>query len=228
MLILFISGFFVFAATAGATTLTWTDDDAYAPSKGGNTITYALDFSFTSSSGGFDTYGATFTIDTTANTSPEWDAGWFLFKFDMGEKGIISNLTYSDPINTWTIDNFGTDVLKAGGTYGALAHDGFTGFYDSSLADPATPPYGTLLTGTPVIGPEYTFAFDFTLPDGVLPKVDMMPFQAGFYDGEAGKSGHTKVNRLSEELSIPDPAAVFLLGPACLIGFAGLRRKFKM
>lgn len=27
--------------------------------------------------------------------------------------------------------------------------------------------------------------------------------------------------------SIPDPAAVFLLGSACLIGFSGLRRKFK-
>lgn len=27
--------------------------------------------------------------------------------------------------------------------------------------------------------------------------------------------------------SIPDPAAVFLLGSACLIGFAGVRRKFK-
>lgn len=29
------------------------------------------------------------------------------------------------------------------------------------------------------------------------------------------------------QASIPDPAAVFLLGSACLLGFAGLRRKFR-
>jgi hypothetical protein len=31
----------------------------------------------------------------------------------------------------------------------------------------------------------------------------------------------------SGSASIPDPAAVFLLGSACLLGFAGARRKFK-
>lgn len=239
ILTLFLGGFFVFATTAGATTttLTWTDDSTYAPSKFGNTITYTLSFDDDPSStiGGFDTYeDAIFTIDTTADISTngpngcEWYAGWFLFKFDMGEKGIISSLSYTGPAaGPWSIDNYGVNVLKAGGGYGALAHDGFTGFYVTSLAEglPADNiEQGALLTG----GVDHSFEFDFTLPEGVQPKLDMMPFQASFYCDNPLPSGNYKVNRLSEELSIPDPAAVFLLGPACLIGFAGLRRKFKM
>jgi hypothetical protein len=45
-------------------------------------------------------------------------------------------------------------------------------------------------------------------------------------EGNYGFSGVVTSADLSNK-SIPDPAAAFLLGSACLIGFTGLRRKFK-
>ena len=54
-----------------------------------------------------------------------------------------------------------------------------------------------------------------TIPPGYQRAIAAMKFEAGPDDDSAYGA------------TIPDPAAVFLLGFACLIGFAGARRRFK-
>jgi hypothetical protein len=232
ILSLFVGVIFIvgFAATAGATLLTWTDNGTYNPSAGGaNPITYSLNFSPT----GNNNYDATFTIATTADVGPpEWYAGWFLFKIDSAVKGDISNLSAPGGTGPWSIaddnNNPGVTVLKSGGDYQVLVQDGFSGFYVTSLAadgavDDIT--QGLLLTGGSAT---YTFTFDFSLPEGFLPKEDLMPFQAAFYDGLAGDSGNIIVNQLSETLGVgvPDASVILLLGSSFL-GFAVFTRKRK-
>lgn len=163
------------ATSAHGTTLSLTDSsDTRWP---GNDVTYTLDFALLSGS----TYGATFAITNTADTSPEWYAGWFLFKFDTVASP-ITNLMAPAGTGPWSILNGGdpTKILWAAGTYQKLEVDGFTGFYATSLAQgppPADITQGTLLTGVPKT---WTFSFDFTVPAEAQANLTTMPFKVGY------------------------------------------------
>jgi hypothetical protein len=204
------------AGNAWATQAVYQDSSLVA----GDTITYTLDYNLLSGS----TYTATFSMANSANVTPEWYAGYVLFKFDGPTPGTITNI--SDPTNgTWSSGSTSNNanILQAGGQYNAFAQDGFYGFYENTLVQGQTfyEPNLVLLTGSPTTS---TFTFNFTA-NGPINFPDI-PFQVGYYDGPAGQSGNYKFNQLSADLHVPEPSILLFLGLG-LVVVAGAGRKFK-
>lgn len=212
-------GVLVFATTGGATTISWVDNGTYQPSAGGaNPITYTLDFTEVTDV----TYNANFSVETTADVSPEWRLLGFAFKFAPSGGQLSLNSTSGDVPGTW-------DELPLADFWNNP--DDRPGLWDSEVTSSSDLFHGLSLTAGPVT---YTWNFDITFTSTALADtifLEDMPFQAYFAGEAAGRSGKAKTDRLSESLngsvSVSEPATMLLLG----IGIAGLagigRRKIK-
>lgn len=216
----------VFAAPSWATTLTWVDNGTYAPSGAvdENPITYTLTFGDPDAATGLVYSDATFTIDTTDDISPDWHVWLVAFKFSP-KGGTISNLTWSasadlgPPPDVWNVISDTSPPESVPSKW--------DGFWANDISQPDYLTGGLPLTDGP---DSYTWTFDITLDtrDDFNIFTESMPFQVVFSDGESGDSGQAETNRLSEDLTIPEPTTMLLLGSALIgLGLLG-RRKFKI
>ena len=136
--------------------------------------------------------------------------------FSVYAHGFISGVNTgisTDITHFWDLD---TDVNLQGGQGGQLIFD-FVPQTENGVQGGLINPKALGETGNDLYETMGTFSIVFTNNPGDLTNWHMR-FQ------NLGKDGEGSLNKVP---SIPDPAAVFLLGSASLIGFAGGRRKFK-
>ncbi len=200
----------------GATVLSYTD------TQFGNDITYSLNYSLVSG----NTYDATFTVSATTGGTPLEYIGWVDFNFSGGTQADITNLSAPGGTGPWSVQdsnqNTNEQILSGGGNYSPIGGNFWSGFYVTSFGQSTGPVVESQgLKVTQLASPAtYTFSFDFTVPS---PFAENMPFQVGYYDGLTG-AGEIRTSRLSENLSVPEPSALLLLGSG-LLGLRLLGRK---
>ena len=216
----------VAANPAFATTLTYEYLTTATDGGPGSGITYTLTIDTA-------TGASTFTIDGHIEATEVWRAGWFTFKFEGGSTpNDLTSLSAPAGTGPWSIadvnENTNVKVL-AGGNYNQLLEASSTGFYVTSLAQPAPddPTQGICLTYA-LCDPDLPLTFTFTITD--LPASwdpDTIPFQVGYYDGQTKKFKWV-TNQLSEvldESTVPDAGATIGLLGLGLLGLAYFRRQ---
>lgn len=158
--------------------------------------------------------GVGFNVDPNMGVS-----SWSLTAYDIISETTI-NIDDDDGTNDWTLALY-TKKLKLGNIkldlYAESELGSQGGFYNpATLAAPVgTIPFG----GPPRYFTEAVFTINFEAETSLVVEGNS-PFTRWQNVGKDGE-GSLKLT------SIPDPTAVFLLGSACLLGFAGARRKFK-
>lgn len=156
--------------------------------------------------------GVGFNIDPDVGFS-----SWSLTAYDInGTATYIDDDGGTGGTNDWTLNlNSGTGNIILD-LYAENVQGGQAGLYNpATLLDPlGTIPWG----GDPLYFTEAVLTINFVETTNLVVDGDS-PFTRWQNVGEDGEG--------SLKLSIPDPGTVFLLGSACLIGFAGVRRKFQ-
>jgi hypothetical protein len=202
---------------AGATLLTYTD------TQFGNDITYSLNYSLVSG----NTYDATFTVSATTGGSPLEYAGWVMFNFDGGTQADITSFSAPGGTGPWSVQdsnqNTTEKVLTGGGNYSPIGGNYWSGFYVTSFGQSTGPVVESQALQVTELGSPatYVFSFDFTVSS---PFTESLPFQVGYYDELTG-SGNISYGRLSENLTVPEPSGLLLLGSGLMgLGFFSRKR----
>lgn len=143
------------------------------------------------------------------NTS-DFSIAQLYFNSDSG----LTGLNFAESYNSnWSISGTGDSQDQNANGFGNYNWLIEFGSGDSRLSSGVTTNLRLNMTGTTSEG---TIGSKLSgIPSGHTQAIATIKFEAGPDDDSAYGA------------SIPDPVAVFLLGSACLIGFAGARRKFK-
>lgn len=189
----------LFSSIAGATSITPTDYDGFTTTTLGSLVNGPATYDILS----------TTNVDIGDLTTSVYDnSGVYTYVLEVTpEQDNVSEFNTAFDVNGFN-NIAGYSFLEAGAAIGATGDD-----FSIDHEGDGTIDWDVLVAGAWDSSEQITLFYQSSRP----------AYLGDYYNVINGKVG----SALGYAPSIPDPAAVFLLGSACMIGFTGARRKFK-